>query len=57
MKLLQQNFMQARISPSMAADQQLLQNKVFLEQNLKQQVCYYYDHHLNGLLLEHWTSS
>ncbi|CAH0697527.1 unnamed protein product [Spodoptera exigua] len=38
MKLLQQNFMQARISPSMAADQQLLQNKVFLEQNLKQQV-------------------
>lgn len=46
MKLLQQNFMQARISPSMAADQQLLQNKVFLEQNLKQQVCYYYHLHL-----------
>ncbi|XP_026733928.1 uncharacterized protein LOC113498184 [Trichoplusia ni] len=37
MTLLQQNFMQARISPSMANDQQLLQNKAFLEQNLKQQ--------------------
>ncbi|KAJ8707355.1 hypothetical protein PYW08_010607 [Mythimna loreyi] len=38
MKLLQQNFMQARISPSMATDQQILQNNMFLEQNLKQQV-------------------
>ncbi|CAG9569872.1 unnamed protein product [Danaus chrysippus] len=38
MMVLQHNLMQARISPSLTADQQLLQQKQFLEQNLKQQV-------------------
>lgn len=38
MKLLQHNLMQARMSPSLTTDQQLLQQQALIEHKLKQQV-------------------
>ncbi|XP_069362552.1 serine/threonine-protein kinase Wnk-like isoform X6 [Maniola hyperantus] len=57
MKLFQQNLMQARVSPSLAADQQLFQQQQqLLEQNLKQQVMME-QNLLNQQMLEHTVSS
>ncbi|XP_045780139.1 uncharacterized protein LOC123877422 isoform X3 [Maniola jurtina] len=57
MKLFQQNLMQARVSPSLAADQQLFQQQQqLLEQNLKQQVMME-QNLLNQHMLEHTVNS